>query len=96
MSAQSTPIRYSMLIEWSDEDNAYIVTVPELPGCRTHGASYEEAVRQAQEAIEAWLEAAQADGETPPPPRTFTFWSHLDPSEKAPVVLGKIAKRQTA
>jgi len=35
---------YSMVIEWSDEDQVYIVTVPELPGCRTHGATYEEAV----------------------------------------------------
>ncbi len=25
---------YSMIIQWSDEDNAYIVTVPELPGCK--------------------------------------------------------------
>ncbi len=30
---------YSMVIEWSDEDEAYIVTVPELPGCITHGVA---------------------------------------------------------
>ena len=36
---------YSMNIQWSDEDQAYIVTVPELPGCKTHGATYEEAVK---------------------------------------------------
>ena len=36
---------YSMIIQWSDEDNAYIVTVPELPGCQTHGETYEEAVQ---------------------------------------------------
>lgn len=39
-------LHYSMIIEWSDEDNAFIVTVPELPGCRTHGATYEEVVKQ--------------------------------------------------
>lgn len=38
--------RYSMVIEWSEEDKAYIVSVPELPGCRTHGLTYEEAARQ--------------------------------------------------
>ncbi len=37
---------YTMVIQWSEEDNAYIVTVPELPGCITHGDTYEEAVKQ--------------------------------------------------
>ena len=69
------PLRYSMIIEWSDEDDAYIVTVPELPGCRTHGGSYEEAVKQGQDAIESWLGAAKANGESAPPPRTFAYWS---------------------
>jgi predicted RNase H-like HicB family nuclease len=95
MTTQSNPrIRYSMIIEWSDEDDAYIVTVPELPGCRTHGASYEEAVEQAQEAIEGWIEAAQADGDSVPPPKTFTFCSPLDSTEQTS--LKGVAKRQTA
>src|SRR5207245_1833743 len=47
--------RYSMVIQWSDEDAAYIVTVPELPGCHTHGKSYEEAVQQGQDAIASWI-----------------------------------------
>ena len=51
---------YSMVIQWSDRDQAYIVTVPELPGCKTHGATYEEAVRQAQDAIETWIEGSRA------------------------------------
>ncbi len=37
--------RYSMYIQWSDEDQVYIVTVPELPGCKTHGKTYVEAVK---------------------------------------------------
>ena len=67
--------RYSMIIEWSDEDVAYIVTVPELSGCRTHGRTYEEAVAQGQDAIESWIDAARADNDLVPPPRTFTYWS---------------------
>ena len=59
---------YSMLIQWSDEDQAYIVTVPELPGCRTHGETYEEAVQQGQDAIESWIIAAIADNDPVPPP----------------------------
>ncbi len=67
--------RYSMIIEWSAEDEAYIVTVPELSGCRTHGETYEEAIAQGQDAIESWIDAARADGDLVPPPRTFTYWS---------------------
>ncbi len=63
--------RYSMLIEWSDEDNVYIVTVRELPGCRTHGATYEEAVQQGQDVIDSWIEANIAWGHPIPQPRLF-------------------------
>ncbi len=64
-------VRYSMRIEWSPLDDAFVVTVPELPGCRTHGATYAEAAQHGVEAIQSWLDAALADGETPPPPRTL-------------------------
>lgn len=60
---------YSMLIQWSKEDQAYIVTVPELPGCKTHGDTYEEAVKNAQEVIELWLETARDLGWSIPAPR---------------------------
>jgi predicted RNase H-like HicB family nuclease len=67
---QTTALRYSIFIQWSDEDQAYLVTVPELPGCITHGATYEEAVRQGQEAIETWIEGALAIHLPVPPPQT--------------------------
>jgi predicted RNase H-like HicB family nuclease len=67
--------RYSMIIEWSDEDSAYIVTVPELSGCRTHGRTYEEAIAQGQDAIESWIDAARAGDSYVPPPRTFKYRS---------------------
>jgi predicted RNase H-like HicB family nuclease len=60
---------YSMIIQWSDEDQAYIVTVPELPGCRTHGETYEEAIQQGQDAIEGWIMVAKDLGWPIPPPR---------------------------
>ena len=63
--------RYSMVIQWSDEDDAYIVTVPELPGCVTHGATHEEAVRQGEDAVESWIDAARAWGNPIPAPRVF-------------------------
>lgn len=58
--------RYSMYIQWSDEDQVYIVTVPELPGCKTHGKTYVEAVKQGQYA----REANRAWGRPIPAPRT--------------------------
>lgn len=48
---KTEPLRYSMYIQWSEEDQAYIVTVLELPGCKTHGKTYVEAVKQGQDAI---------------------------------------------
>jgi predicted RNase H-like HicB family nuclease len=60
-----------MIIEWSDDDEAFIVTVPELPGCMTHGATYEEAARQGKDAIESWVDVAQELGRPIPRPRVF-------------------------
>jgi predicted RNase H-like HicB family nuclease len=62
---------YSMVIQWSIEDDAYLVTVPELPGCVTHGATYEEAARQGQDAIESWIDARRASGRAIPAPRVL-------------------------
>lgn len=64
-------VRYSMLIRWSDEDDAYIVTVPELPGCKTHGGTYEEAVQQGKDAIETWLLFLNDVGDVIPEPEKY-------------------------
>ena len=74
MNAANGPVdarRYSMVIEWSDEDDAYIVTVPELPGCRTHGRTRAEAIRQGEDAIATWVDGAVEDGEPLPEPKLF-------------------------
>ena len=62
---------YSMIIQWSDEDNKYIVTIPEFTGCKTHGDTYEEAVKNGQEAIEVCVEAEQISGRPLPQPRVY-------------------------
>ena len=59
---------YSMLIQWDKDDRIYVVTVPELPGCMTHGKTYEEAVRQGQDAIASWIMVAKELGRPVPPP----------------------------
>jgi predicted RNase H-like HicB family nuclease len=54
--------RYEIIIFWSEEDQAFVADVPELPGCMAHGASYEEALRNTQEAIALWIDTAREDG----------------------------------
>jgi predicted RNase H-like HicB family nuclease len=62
---------YSMIIEWDPDDSIFVVTVPELPGCRTHGETYEDAVKHGQQAIESWIDAARVWGNPIPKPRVF-------------------------
>ena len=63
--------RYALVIEWSDEDQVYIVSAPDLPGLRTHGATREEAVAMGEEAVVLWLGANQRMSR-PTPPARFT------------------------
>lgn len=62
-------IKYELIIYWSEEDQAFVVDVPELPGCMADGATYEEAVANAQEVIALWIETAQSLGRPIPQPR---------------------------
>ena len=62
------PQHYSMVIRWDPRDDIYIVDVPELSGCRTHGKTYEEAIKNALEVIELWIDDARKSGEPVPPP----------------------------
>jgi predicted RNase H-like HicB family nuclease len=61
--------RYEMIIYWSDEDERFIVEVPELPGCMADGATYEEAIRNAQRVIGEWIETAKELGRDIPEPK---------------------------
>jgi antitoxin HicB len=62
---------YSMLIQWSDEDKAYVVTLSEFGGCKTHGGTYEEAARKGPEAIESLIEVYEAERRPLPKARKF-------------------------
>lgn len=59
--------RYVALLD--GKVGAYGVTVPDLPGCTSGGATIDEALRNAVEAVRLWVEDARADGETVPQPR---------------------------
>ncbi len=62
-------IRYEMIIYWSEQDEAFVVEVPELPGCMADGATYQEAIANAQVIIQEWIETAQELGRVIPEPR---------------------------
>jgi predicted RNase H-like HicB family nuclease len=66
---------YAKVIEWSDLDQKFIVTVPDLRGCRTAGATREEAARNGEEAIASML-AAFADSGVQQPIPHFTALDH--------------------
>ncbi len=55
-------IKYEVNIFWSDDDDAFIAEVPELAGCMADGATYEEALANAQVVINQWIETAQSLG----------------------------------
>lgn len=72
------PKRYSMIVQWGEEDQVYIVTVPELPGCKTHGKDRIEAVKNAIEVIDLCIEVAEKDGRPVPPPRYYSYTEEDD------------------
>ena len=58
-----------MIVYWSQEDHAYIVEVPELPGCMADGPTYQEAVSNAEVVIGEWIETAKELGRSIPQPK---------------------------
>lgn len=63
---------YTIIIQWSDEDQCYVVSLPEWGEfCHTHGNTYEEALKNAQEVLELLIESSLKDSETLPKPVTF-------------------------
>ena len=55
---EKTMSKYEMVIYWSEADGAFVVEVPELPGCMADGATYQEAVANAERIVQEWIETA--------------------------------------
>ena len=62
-------VRHELIVYWSEEDEAFIVEVPELPGCMADGATYQEALANAEVVIQEWIETARELGRPIPEPR---------------------------
>ncbi len=62
--------KYEIIIFWSNDDQAFIADVPELPGCASaHGRTPDEALANCQDAIELWLDVAREFGRVIPEPK---------------------------
>ena len=61
--------KYEVIIYWSAVDEAFVAEIPELPGCMAHGASQEEALAQAKEAMTLWIDTAAEFGDAIPEPK---------------------------
>jgi predicted RNase H-like HicB family nuclease len=66
-------LKYQMIIQWSEEDHCFLVSLPDFPGqkWRTHGETYEEAVANGKEALESLIISYKADGESLPEPNIY-------------------------
>lgn len=61
--------KYERIIYWSEPDNAFIVEVPELPGCMADGGTAVEALQNVEVVISEWIETAMENGIQIPEPK---------------------------
>lgn len=78
--------KYKKAIVCSQANNAFIVTVPELPSCMADGATREEAIRNADIVISEWIEFAKESGTRVPAPRCEAVLVQERPGINSPVL----------
>lgn len=61
--------KYEIILYWSDEDQAFIAEVPELPGCAADGVARLEAAATVETIIDEWIESAKELGRPIPGPK---------------------------
>jgi predicted RNase H-like HicB family nuclease len=60
-----------MVIQWSEEDKCFIVTLPEFEGAKTHGETYAQAARMGRDLIESFFMWYKQDGKPLPRPNVW-------------------------
>jgi len=61
--------KYEVIIYWSQEDQAFLAEVPELPGCAADGKTYRAALANVEVVIKEWIETATQLGRPIPQPK---------------------------
>lgn len=62
-------IKYEVILYWSEEDQAFIAEVPELPGCMADGETYQDALANVEVIAKEWIETARGMGRKIPEPK---------------------------
>ncbi len=62
-------VKYEIILCWSNEDEAFVTEMPELPGCMAHGSTQETALANAKLAIHPWIDTAKEFGDPIPEPK---------------------------
>jgi predicted RNase H-like HicB family nuclease len=62
-------LHYEIILYWSEEDQAFIAEVLELPGCAADGETYQEALQNVEVIIQEWIETAKDLGRSIPEPK---------------------------
>ena len=61
--------KYEIIIYWSEEDQAFVAEIPELPGCMADGQTYQETIANAEVVMQEWIETAKESGREIPEPK---------------------------
>ena len=59
MKFEKSGFLYKIILYWSEEDQAFIAEVPELPGCAADGETYQEALQNVEVIMQEWIETAK-------------------------------------
>ena len=61
--------KFEIILYWSNEAQAFVAEVPELPGCMAHGETQEAALRHVNDAMQLWIDTAREFGDPVPQPK---------------------------
>ncbi|MDR0446454.1 MAG: type II toxin-antitoxin system HicB family antitoxin [Oscillospiraceae bacterium] len=61
--------KYEIILYWSEDDSSYIAEVPELAGCMADGSTAKEALHNAEQIVQEWLDTAKELGRIIPEPK---------------------------
>jgi DNA-binding transcriptional regulator YiaG len=75
--------QYALVIEWSPEDDAFVASVPDIPGIHTHGSTRAQAAEAGDQVLALWLSARKKSGQ-PIPTANFVARYATRPLPSAP------------
>ncbi|MEP6490372.1 type II toxin-antitoxin system HicB family antitoxin [Microcoleus vaginatus GB2-A3] len=70
-------MKYEIIIYGSEEDQAFIAEVPELPGCAADGETYQEVLQNLEIIMQEWIETANALGRSIPQAKGRLIFAYL-------------------